>query len=78
MANDSTVAGKIKTQITRFSHRFSRGLKKPTRRFVAQMIYGIHASKDVKLSNICRSLNGEIALFSAKPLFTGSNPVAAF
>jgi hypothetical protein len=66
MGNDSTVAGKIKTQITRFSHRISRGLSKPTRRFVAQMIYGIQASKDVKLSNISRSLNEGIALIKTE------------
>ncbi len=66
MGNDSTVAGKIKTQITRFSHRICRGLKKPTRRFVAQMIYGIQASKDVKLSNISRSLNEGIALIKTE------------
>lgn len=66
MGDDSTVAGKIKTQITRFSHRISRGLKKPTRKFVAQMIYGIQASKDVKLSNISRSLNEGIGLIKTE------------
>ena len=69
MGNDSTVAGKIKTQITRFSHRISRGLKKPTRKFVAQMIYGIQASKDVKLSNISRSLSEGIALIKTEGRF---------
>jgi hypothetical protein len=66
MGDDSTVAGKIKTQITRFSHRIFRGLKKPTRKFVAQMIYGIQASKDVKLSNISRSLNEGIGLIKTE------------
>jgi hypothetical protein len=60
MGNDSTVAGKIKNQITRFSHRICRGLKKPTRRFVAQIIYGIQASKVVKFSNTSRNLNEQI------------------
>jgi len=62
MAMESKAAGKIKTQITRFSNRLSSGLNKPKRRFLHQMIYGIQASKDIKLANIGRSLGEEIPL----------------
>jgi hypothetical protein len=66
MANDSRIAGKIKAQITRFANRISRGLKRPKRKFIAQMLFGIQASKDVKLSNISRSLKEDIALIKTE------------
>ena len=62
MGDDSRIIGKIKTQITRFSKRVSVGFPKPTRRFVREMIYGIQASQDTKLSSIGRALGEEIAL----------------
>jgi len=62
MAIESKTPGKIKTQITRFSKRLSSGLNKPKRKFLHQMIYGVQASKDIKLSNIGRSLGEEIPL----------------
>ena len=58
----SKIAGKIKSQITLFSHKLSGEFKKPLRKFLVQLLYGIQASKDVKLSNIARSLNEEIPL----------------
>jgi hypothetical protein len=66
MEHDSKIAGKIKSQITRFSHKISGEFKKPTRKLIVQMLYGIQASKDVKLSNIGRSLNEEIALIKTE------------
>lgn len=54
------IAWKIKLQISNFSQRLSCGLSKPKRKFIQQMIYGIQASKDVKLSNITRALGEEI------------------
>ena len=62
MGTQSKTAGKIKLQITRFSNRLSSGLNKPKRKFFHQMIYGIQASKDIKLANIGRSLGEEIPL----------------
>jgi len=56
MGHDSKISGKIKAQITRFSNRLTEGFTKPERRFIREVIYGIQASKDVKLSNIARSL----------------------
>ena len=66
MENSSKIAGKIKSQITLFSHKLSGEFKKPLRKFLVQMLYGIQASKDVKLSNIARSLNEEIPLIKTE------------
>jgi len=66
MEDNSKISGKIKFQITRFGHRISGGQKKPVRRWMLQMLYGIQASKDVKLSNIARSLNEEISLIKTE------------
>ena len=66
MGHDSKIAGKIKAQITRFSNRLTEGLTKPERRFIREVIYGIQASKDVKLSNIARSLGEAIQLIKTE------------
>lgn len=66
MQEHSQIAGKIKAQITRFAHRIAEGFKKPDQKFMAQMLYGIQASKDVKLSNIARALGEEIALIKTE------------
>ena len=66
MEHNSKIAGKIKGQITRFSHKISGDFRKPTRKWLIQMLYGIQASKDVKLSNIARSLNEEIPLIKTE------------
>lgn len=65
MENGSEIAGKIKSHIL-FSHKLSGDLKKPLKKFLVQMLYGIQAGKDVKLSNIARSLNEEIALIKTE------------
>ena len=66
MRDDNKIAGKIKSQITHFARRISSDFKKPRKKFLVQMLYGIQASKDVKLSNIARSLNEEIALIKTE------------
>jgi len=66
MGNESKIIGKIKTRITSFSKRVSAGFPKPTRRFIREMIYGIQAGKDVKLSNVARSLNEQIPLIQTE------------
>jgi len=72
MEHDSKIAGRIKLQITLFSHKISIGFKKPLRKFMVQMLYGIQASKDVKLSNIARSLNEEVALVKTENRLSGN------
>lgn len=66
MEHDSKIAGKIKGQITHFGHKISFNFKKPAKKFIIQMLYGIQASKDVKLSNISRNLNERIPLIKTE------------
>ena len=66
MNNDITIGKKVQHQIERFSFRVSKGLSKPKKRFVAQMLFGIQASRDVKLSNVSRSLNEDIKLIKTE------------
>lgn len=54
--NDSTVAAKLLAQLRAFLGRFSPHFHKPVARFIGDMLYGIVASKDVKLSSIVRAL----------------------
>jgi hypothetical protein len=56
---DTIVVAKIKAQLSRFSGIISKGFSKPKRRLIKEMLYGIQATKDVKLSNISRSLREE-------------------
>ena len=67
MSQDSALGSKVKAQISRFANRLTQaGYARPKRRFVSQMLYGIQASEDVKLSNIARSLNESIALIKTE------------
>lgn len=60
--NDSKVRSRLKAQLTKFSDQLCGGLSKPLGKFVAQMLYGIQSSQDVKLSNIGRALGEGIPL----------------
>lgn len=62
MANSTKTAAQVKSQVARFSVRISRKLDKPKRKFIHQMIYGIQASKDVKLTSVARALDEDIPL----------------
>ena len=66
MSNDTTVSKKVQVQIKKFSSHLARGLSKPKKRFLTQVIYGIQASRDIKLSNISRSLEEEIRLIKTE------------
>ena len=66
MAEDSRLSAKVKSQITRFARRLCAGLTKPDRRLVTEMLYGIQAGKDVKVSNIARSLKESIPLIKTE------------
>jgi len=66
MRNDSKLASKIKAQISRFAHRLTDRFGKVERRFVSEMLYGIQAAKDLKVSEIARSLNEKIALIQTE------------
>ena len=63
---DSKLRSRLKAQLTKFSTELCDGLSRPQEKFVAQMLFGIQASQDVKLSNIARSLNEEIPLIKTE------------
>ena len=62
MSDDRRLPVVVRDQVARFSAKMSAGLKRPTRKFIGQMLFGILAAKDIKLSNIARGLQEEIAL----------------
>jgi hypothetical protein len=62
MTQDSRIVAVIKGQLSKFSGIISKELPKPKQRLVKEMLYGIQASKDIKLSCITRSLNEPIPL----------------
>jgi hypothetical protein len=64
-ANSSTI-GRFKAQCNKFSGIISKGLPKAMSRLVKEMVYGIQASKDVKLSNITRVLQESIPLIKTE------------
>lgn len=66
MNSNAKITNKVKLQISKFSGIISRGLKKNKRRLIKELIFGIQASKDVKLSNIARSLKEEIPLIKTE------------
>ncbi len=66
MTENSRIAAVVKGQLTKFSGIISKGLPKAKRRLVREMIYGIQAGKDIKLSSITRSLNEPIPLIKTE------------
>jgi len=66
MNNDSKITGKLKEQIAKYADSLSMNMKKPAKKFIRQIVFGIQAAKDVKLSNISRSLKEEIALIKTE------------
>jgi hypothetical protein len=63
---DSKLRSRLKAQLTKFSSELCVGLGRPREKFVGQMLFGIQASQDVKLSNIARSLKEEIPLIKTE------------
>ncbi|MEJ7740444.1 MAG: hypothetical protein WKF97_23750 [Chitinophagaceae bacterium] len=57
---------RFKAQLNKFSGIISRQFPKTKRRLIKEMVYGIQASKDVKLSNISRSLQEDIPLIKTE------------
>jgi len=60
-----TVVG-LKAQLSKFSGIISKRFKKPKKRLIKELLYGIQASKDVKLSNISRTLKEDQALIKTE------------
>ena len=66
MTENSRIVAVVKGQLSKFSGIISKGLPKAKQRLVREMIYGIQAGKDVKLSSITRSLNEPISLIKTE------------
>ncbi len=66
MDKDTIVVAKIKAQLSKFSGIISKGYSVPKRRLIKEILYGIQATKDVKLSNIGRSLNEQQPLIKTE------------
>jgi hypothetical protein len=64
--NLSILGRKLRDQLHTFSGKLSTHFSKPIQRFVEQMLYGIQAGQDVKLSSIGRALGEEIALIKTE------------
>lgn len=58
----TTITNEMKRESVNFSKKMSKGLSKPNKKFIGDMIYGISASKDIKISNIARELKESIKL----------------
>jgi hypothetical protein len=66
MSENVRTAATIKAQLSKFSGIITKGLSKPKQRLIKEMIYGIQAAKDIKLSNITRALNESIPLIKTE------------
>jgi hypothetical protein len=66
MDANSTTVNRFKMQVNKFSGIISKGLPKIKQRMLKELIYGIQASKDVKLSNISRALKEDIPLIKTE------------
>lgn len=64
--NFSRIAHTLREQFHDFTQTLSAPLSRPMRRFLEEMVYGISASGDVKLSNIGRALEEEIPLLKTE------------
>ena len=66
MTENSRTVAAIKGQVAKFSGIIARGLPKPKRKLIKEIIYGIQAAKDIKLSHITRALNESIPLIKTE------------
>lgn len=64
-AKSFTIA-RFKAQANKFSGILAKGLDKPTGRLIKELIYGIQAAKDIKISNVARSLQEDIKLIKTE------------
>lgn len=62
MNNFTTNTYEMKREILNFSKKITKGLDKPTTKFMSQMIYGIEKSNSVLFSEIARTLKENIKL----------------
>jgi hypothetical protein len=63
---DNKIRSRLKAQLSKFTRQLSEGLSKPLEKFVGEMLFGIQARQDVKLSNVARSLEEDIPLIKTE------------
>lgn len=66
MKNNSKVLTETKERIDKFALTVGEGLKKPRKKFLRQAIYGIQGGRDVKVSEISRTLCEKIPLIKTE------------
>lgn len=64
--HDTKIRSRLKAQLTKFSSELCAGLSRPLAKFASQMLFGIQASQDVKLSNIARAMREDIRLIDTE------------
>lgn len=64
MTNYTTDTYQIKRESLNFSNKLSEGCTKPIKKFCDDMIYGIFARKDVRLTEIARSLKEKTKIWN--------------
>ena len=65
MSNYSTLGHNLKRGIFRFCENISDGLRRPVKKFITDMIYGLLAGRSCFLTEIARELKEDIALDKA-------------
>jgi hypothetical protein len=58
----SNAVSNMKTSVLTFANHVSVGFKKPQKKFIADMLYGMMCSQDVKLTKVAESLKEEYKL----------------
>jgi len=66
MKNNSKILVETKERIDKFAIQIAKGTSRPRRKFIRQMIYGIQAARDVKVSEVSRSLCKKIKLIKTE------------
>jgi len=62
MFDFTTIGNRLKRGMVLFSERVAKDFSKPTRKFIADMVYGIVASSSCKLTDIGRALKEDASL----------------
>ena len=75
MTENSRTVAVLKGQISKFSGIISKGFSKPKRKLIKEVIYGIQAAKDIKLSHITRALNESIPLIKTRKSALFEHPI---
>ncbi len=62
MSGNTKTAARLRGQLSQYSGIISKGFGKAKQGLIQEVLYGIQAAKDVKLSDIARTLKEQEAL----------------